>query len=60
MELVMGVSGHVVVLDAGAKIAEGPPVKVASEPAVLEAYLGAGEQADRERKRTLAAGGRRC
>ncbi len=40
MELVMGVSSHVVVLDAGAKIAEGPPLKVASEPAVLEAYLG--------------------
>ncbi|HUZ34558.1 MAG TPA: branched-chain amino acid ABC transporter ATP-binding protein/permease [Xanthobacteraceae bacterium] len=56
MELVMGVSSHVVVLDAGAKIAEGPPFKVASEPAVLEAYLGSAKQADRKRKSELATG----
>ena len=49
MELVMGVSSHVIVLDAGAKIAEGPPLKVAAEPAVLEAYLGVGEPTDRKR-----------
>jgi ABC-type branched-subunit amino acid transport system ATPase component/ABC-type branched-subunit amino acid transport system permease subunit len=53
MELVMGVSDHVVVLDAGAKIAEGPPRQVAAEPAVREAYLGVGEQADRSRRRAL-------
>ncbi len=53
MELVMGVSDHVVVLDAGAKIAEGPPRQVAAEPAVREAYLGVGEQADRNRRRAL-------
>ena len=56
MELVMGVSSHVVVLDAGAKIAEGPPLKVASEPAVLEAYLGSAKQTDRKRKSELATG----
>jgi ABC-type branched-subunit amino acid transport system ATPase component len=55
MELVMGISSHVVVLDAGAKIAEGPPLQVAAEPAVLEAYLGAGKQAERGRKRSVPA-----
>jgi ABC-type branched-subunit amino acid transport system ATPase component/ABC-type branched-subunit amino acid transport system permease subunit len=55
MDLVMGVSRHVVVLDAGAKIAEGSPLQVAAEPAVLEAYLGAGEQVDRRRERALPA-----
>ena len=53
MELVMGVSSHVIVLDAGAKIAEGSPLEVATAPAVREAYLGVGEQAERGRKRPL-------
>jgi branched-chain amino acid transport system ATP-binding protein len=56
MELVMGVSSHVIVLDAGAKIAEGPPLKVAAEPAVRAAYLGAGEPTERKRVRALAVG----
>ncbi len=55
MDLVMGVSNHVVVLDAGSKIAEGEPARVVAEPAVLEAYLGAGEQIDRRRERALSA-----
>ncbi len=55
MDLVMGVSNHVIVLDAGAKIAEGTPAQVATDPAVLEAYLGAGEQLDRGREHALAA-----
>jgi branched-chain amino acid transport system ATP-binding protein len=50
MKLVMGVSDHVVVLDAGAKIAEGAPRDVAADPAVLKAYLGEGAQADRVRR----------
>jgi branched-chain amino acid transport system ATP-binding protein len=50
MTLVMGVSDHVVVLDAGAKIAEGAPRAVAADPAVLKAYLGEGAQADRGRR----------
>ena len=54
MDLVMGISNHVVVLDAGAKIAEGVPAQVVAEPAVLEAYLGAGEQTDRRRDRAVA------
>jgi branched-chain amino acid transport system ATP-binding protein len=55
MDLVMGMSSHVVVLDAGAKIAEGPPAQVATDSKVLEAYLGAGKSIDRARARALPA-----
>jgi branched-chain amino acid transport system ATP-binding protein len=40
MQLVMGVSDHVVVLDHGRKLAEGTPDEVSRHPAVIEAYLG--------------------
>jgi branched-chain amino acid transport system ATP-binding protein len=40
MELVMGVSDHVVVLDGGRLIASGTPEEVRHNPLVLEAYLG--------------------
>ena len=50
MNLVMGVSDHVVVLDAGVKIAEGTPLNVAADPTVLKAYLGEGAGTDRGRR----------
>jgi ABC-type branched-subunit amino acid transport system ATPase component len=43
MPLVMGISDHVVVLDAGRCIAQGAPDAVRSDPAVIKAYLGAEE-----------------
>jgi ABC-type branched-subunit amino acid transport system ATPase component len=40
MRLVMGVSQHVIVLNGGLVIAEGPPAAVQASPAVIRAYLG--------------------
>ena len=49
MALVMGISDHIVVLDAGTVIAAGSPSEVRHDPRVLKAYLGGGEMRARPR-----------
>ena len=41
MSLVMSISDEIIVLDAGRRIAAGPPAVVRNDPAVKAAYLGA-------------------
>jgi ABC-type branched-subunit amino acid transport system ATPase component len=46
MELVMGVSDRVAVLQHGRRLAEGTPGEVSRDPAVVAAYLGPNDSDD--------------
>lgn len=45
MQMIMGLADHIMVLNHGAKIAEGTPEEIKNNPVVIEAYLGGGTTA---------------
>lgn len=43
MQMIMGLADKIMVLNHGAKIAEGTPTEIKNNPIVIEAYLGGGD-----------------
>jgi ABC-type branched-subunit amino acid transport system ATPase component len=56
MTLVMGISDHIIVLDAGKRIADGSPAEVQASPLVRAAYLGESELSIARRDPARASG----
>ena len=46
VDFIMSLCSRVIVLEAGGKIAEGPPSLIRSDPRVLAAYLGKARAAE--------------
>jgi branched-chain amino acid transport system ATP-binding protein len=56
MGVVMRISDHIVVLDHGKKISDGPPDAVRADPLVIAAYLGEGDEDETPAPSREAAG----